>query len=201
MASIAEPADAAQRVSRPGLRDSRRDGRAGHPQAREGQLLPELPGVAEKALTAVIQEAYVQGISTRSVDALVKALGMAGVSKSQASRLCESRGSRVDKENAGALERSTVRSYHWMPWSRTGSNMLLDRPPARPAGTVTCQFVNRLAVAYALPLPRGVMPHARVAYLTARASSPKPLLWARQRCRGAPLWIRRKTCPAGYSLP
>jgi putative transposase len=44
--------------------------------------------VAEKALTAVIQEAYVQGISTRSVDELVKALGMAGISKSQVSRLC-----------------------------------------------------------------------------------------------------------------
>ena len=43
---------------------------------------------AEKALTAVIQEAYVQGISTRSVDELVKALGMSGVSKSQVSRLC-----------------------------------------------------------------------------------------------------------------
>jgi transposase-like protein len=45
--------------------------------------------MAEKALTAVIQEAYVQGISTRSVDDLVKALGMSGISKSQVSRLCE----------------------------------------------------------------------------------------------------------------
>jgi hypothetical protein len=44
--------------------------------------------MAEKALTAVIQEAYIQGISTRSVDELVKALGMGGVSKSQVSRLC-----------------------------------------------------------------------------------------------------------------
>jgi len=35
--------------------------------------------VAEKALAAVLQEAYVQGISTRSVDALVKALGMVGL--------------------------------------------------------------------------------------------------------------------------
>ncbi len=43
---------------------------------------------AEKALTAVIQEAYIQGISTRSVDDLVKSLGMSGVSKSQVSRLC-----------------------------------------------------------------------------------------------------------------
>jgi transposase-like protein len=44
--------------------------------------------MAEKALTAVIQEAYVQGISTRSVDDLVQALGMHGISKSQVSRLC-----------------------------------------------------------------------------------------------------------------
>jgi transposase-like protein len=45
--------------------------------------------MTEKALTAVIQEAYIQGISTRSVDDLVKAMGMSGVSKSQVSRLCE----------------------------------------------------------------------------------------------------------------
>jgi hypothetical protein len=40
-----------------------------------------------KALTAVVQEAYVQGISTRSVDDLVRAMGMEGISKSQVSRL------------------------------------------------------------------------------------------------------------------
>ena len=44
--------------------------------------------MAEKALTAVIQEAYVQGVSTRSVDDLVQAMGMGGISKSQVSRLC-----------------------------------------------------------------------------------------------------------------
>src|SRR5262249_21397167 len=43
---------------------------------------------AEKALSAVIQEAYVQGVSTRSVDDLVQAMGMSGISKSQVSRLC-----------------------------------------------------------------------------------------------------------------
>jgi transposase-like protein len=51
--------------------------------------------MAEKALTAVIQEAYVQGVSTRSVDDLVKAMGGAGVSKSQVSRLCEEIDERV----------------------------------------------------------------------------------------------------------
>ncbi len=51
--------------------------------------------MAEKALTAVIQEAYIQGISTRSVDELVKAMGMSGISKSQVSRLCEEIDDRV----------------------------------------------------------------------------------------------------------
>jgi transposase-like protein len=44
--------------------------------------------MAEKALTAVVQEAYVQGVSTRSVDDLVQAMGMSGISKSQVPRLC-----------------------------------------------------------------------------------------------------------------
>jgi transposase-like protein len=57
--------------------------------------------VAEKALTAVIQEAYVQGISIRSVDELVKALGMAGISKSQVSRRCVE----IDERVRSFLER------------------------------------------------------------------------------------------------
>ena len=57
--------------------------------------------MAEKALTAVIQEAYVQGISARSVDELVKALGMSGISKSQVSRLCEE----IDGKVKAFLER------------------------------------------------------------------------------------------------
>ncbi len=44
--------------------------------------------MAEKALTAVIQEACIQGVSTRSVDDLVQAMGMSGISKSQVSGLC-----------------------------------------------------------------------------------------------------------------
>ncbi|MGY2843447.1 transposase-like protein [Bradyrhizobium sp. USDA 4509] len=42
----------------------------------------------EKALTAAVQEAYVQGVLTRSVDDLVQAMGMSGISKSRISRLC-----------------------------------------------------------------------------------------------------------------
>ena len=68
------------------------------PKLRKGSYFPgflEPRRMAERALTAVIQEAYIQGISTRSVDDLVKALGMDGISKSQVSRLCEELDERV----------------------------------------------------------------------------------------------------------
>ena len=61
------------------------------PKLRRGSYFPtflEPRRMAEKALTAVIQEAYIQGVSTRSVDDLVKAMGLDGISKSQVSRLC-----------------------------------------------------------------------------------------------------------------
>lgn len=68
------------------------------PKLRKGSYFPsflEPRRTSEKALVAVIQEAYVQGISTRSVDDLVKAMGMTGISKSQVSRLCEDIDERV----------------------------------------------------------------------------------------------------------
>jgi putative transposase len=68
------------------------------PKLRKGSYFPsflEPRRMAEKALTAVIQEAYVQGISTRSVDNLVQAMGGTGVSKSQVSRLCQEIDERV----------------------------------------------------------------------------------------------------------
>jgi transposase-like protein len=61
------------------------------PKLRKGSYFPEFlepRRAAEKAMTAVIQEAYIQGVSTRSVDELVKAMGLTGISKSQVSRLC-----------------------------------------------------------------------------------------------------------------
>ncbi|TQF76226.1 IS256 family transposase, partial [Elioraea sp. Yellowstone] len=57
--------------------------------------------LAEKALAAVVQEAYVQGVSTRAVDDLVKAMGMTGISRSQVSRLCEE----IDGKVKAFLER------------------------------------------------------------------------------------------------
>jgi len=74
------------------------------PKLRKGSYFPcflEPRRMTERALTAVIQEAYIQGISTRSVDDLVKALGMDGISKSQVSRLCED----IDERVHAFLER------------------------------------------------------------------------------------------------
>ena len=92
-----------RQVQRNGYRERTWDTRVGQidldiPRLRKGSYFPsflEPRRTAEKALTAVIQEAYVQGISTRSVDNLVKAMGASGISKSAVSRLIEEIDERV----------------------------------------------------------------------------------------------------------
>ena len=77
------------------------------PRVRDGSFFPSLLEPrrrAERALVAVVQEAYLQGVSTRRVDDLVQALGMQGISKSQVSRMCAELDKEVERFRTRKLE-------------------------------------------------------------------------------------------------
>jgi putative transposase len=90
---------------RNGYRERRWDTRVGTidlhvPRVRDGSYFPALLEPrrrVEQALVAVVQEAYVHGVSTRRVEALIQALGITGISKSEASRLCEALDAEVER--------------------------------------------------------------------------------------------------------
>jgi putative transposase len=97
---------------RNGYRERQWDTRVGTlelqvPRVRDGSFYPSLLEPrkrAERALVAVVQEAYVQGVSTRRVDDLVQALGIGGISKSQVSRLCQALDAEVERFRTRRLD-------------------------------------------------------------------------------------------------
>lgn len=108
---------------RNGYRDRTWDTRVGTidlrvPRVRDGGYIPSLLEPrrrAERALVSVVQEAYVQGVSTRRVDALVQALGIEGISKSQVSRLCVE----LDTEITGFRTRPLDGAYPYVWFDAT----------------------------------------------------------------------------------
>jgi putative transposase len=93
------------------------------PKLRQGSYFPsflEPRRRSEQALVAVVQEAYVNGVSTRKVDRLVEALGLAGMGKDQVSRLCQG----LDEQVTAFRERpwtAAIRTCGWTPrWRRSG---------------------------------------------------------------------------------
>ena len=85
------------------------------PKLRQGSYFPswlEPRRRAEQALVAVIAEAYVQGVSTRKVEAVVQALGISGISKSEVSRLAASLDEQVDTFRTRRLD--AAYPYVWV---------------------------------------------------------------------------------------
>jgi putative transposase len=83
------------------------------PRLRSGSYFPsflEPRRRSEQALVAVVQEAYLNGVSTRKVDRLVEALGLAGVSKDQVSRLCQG----LDEQVTAFRERPLESAYPYL---------------------------------------------------------------------------------------
>jgi putative transposase len=95
-AELGERAPDRRVAQRNGYRERQWDTRVGSielaiPRLRTGSYLPsflEPRRRAEQALVAVVQEAYVNGVSTRKVDRLVEQMGLRGLSKDQVSRMC-----------------------------------------------------------------------------------------------------------------
>ena len=116
---VRDPAQ--RRTHRNGYRERRWDTRVGTlplsiPRVRDGSYFPSLLEPrrrAERALLAVVQEAYVLGVSTRRVEDLVETLGISGLSKSEVSRICAALDAEVEAFRHRSLAGETY-PYLWL---------------------------------------------------------------------------------------
>ncbi len=117
-AELGERAPGARTTQRNGYRPRRWDTRVGEielqiPKLRQGSYFPSILEPrkrSEQALVAVVQEAYVNGVSTRKVDRLVEQMGLRGMSKDQVSRLCRG----LDAQVAAFRERPLEGAYPYL---------------------------------------------------------------------------------------
>ena len=131
-------------TSRNGYRERRWDTRVGTidlaiPRVRDGSYFPSLLDPrrrAERALLAVVQEAYVLGVSTRRVDDLVQALGIDGISRSEVSRICAALDAEVETFRSRSLAELAC-PYVWLDATylkvREGGRVVRWPPSSRPA--------------------------------------------------------------------
>ena len=125
---------------RNGYRDRSLDTRLGSlqlriPKLRQGSYFPpflEPRKTTEKALVAVIQEAWISGVSTRRVDDLVQAMGLTGISKSTVSELCRD----IDERVGAFLDRplSGDWPYLWLDATYLRQRRRSDRLRRRHSG-------------------------------------------------------------------
>jgi putative transposase len=117
-AGLGERAPDRRQTQRNGYRPRRWDTRVGElelaiPKLRTGSYFPSFLGPrrrAEQALVAVVQEAYVNGVSTRKVDRLVEQLGLRGMTKDTVSRLCRG----LDEQVTVFCERPLAGAYPYL---------------------------------------------------------------------------------------
>ena len=145
---------------RNGYRDRTFDTRLGPlslriPKLRQGSYFPpflEPRKIAEKALVAVIQEAWIGGVSTRRVDGLVQAMGLTGISKSQVSKLCKD----IDERVTAFLERPIEGEWPYLWLDAHLSESARGRPHRLGRGNNRCCRFDRRPARDRRPRDRSV---------------------------------------------